>query len=86
MKEVYREARQPFNEEGGLHFSCVWKLKVIPCIPFFCGGKLIYWNRLPCRERTSCLKEFAPIVSVFFLCLRRGSGGHRPCSGEVHSS
>jgi len=33
MKEVYREVRQPFNEEGGLHFSCVWKLKVIPCIP-----------------------------------------------------
>lgn len=27
----------------------------------------IYWNRHPCGERTSCLKEFAPIVSVFFF-------------------
>lgn len=65
MKEVYWEVRQPFNEEGGLHFSCVWKLKVIPCIPFFWLN--IYWNRHPCGERTSCLKEFAPIVSVFFF-------------------
>lgn len=64
MKEVYREVCQPFNEEGGLHFSCVWKLKVIPCIPFFWWKA--YWNRLSCKERTSCLKEFSPIVLVFF--------------------
>ena len=42
----------------------------IPCIPFFLWKA--YWNILPCRERTSCLKEFAPIVSVFFFYVCEG--------------
>lgn len=66
MKEVYREVCQPFNEEGGLNFSCVWKLKVIPCIPFFLVESLFIGIDFRAENELLVSRNLHPLSQCFF--------------------